>query len=73
MKMGEPIMAMEFLMEGKLSLVRGGHEIGTLAPPQSLGFLGILARGESEVCAQWATARTDFICGQISPNFLRGG
>ena len=57
MRMGEPIMALELLTEGKLALVRGGRELGTLAPPQSLGFLGILARGDGTYDAT-AIART---------------
>jgi CRP-like cAMP-binding protein len=46
MRVGEPIMALQLLTEGKLALVRGGTEMGTLAPPQSLGFMGILARSD---------------------------
>ncbi len=57
MRMGEPIMALELLTEGKLALVRAGRELGTLAPPQSLGFLGILARSDGTYDAT-AVART---------------
>jgi len=46
MREGEPILAMQLLTEGRLSLVRRGRAIGSLAPPQSLGFIGILARGD---------------------------
>lgn len=46
MREGEPIVAMHLLTEGSLSLSKGGQTIGSLAPPQSLGFLGILAGGD---------------------------
>src|SRR4051812_38787407 len=41
---GEPIHGLHLLLEGRLSLVRKGNRFGELAPPQTLGFLGILAR-----------------------------
>jgi CRP-like cAMP-binding protein len=44
MSEGEPVSALELLTEGELSLHKGGKEIGRLAPPQSLGFLNIIAR-----------------------------
>jgi len=46
MELGRPIAALHLLTEGKVSLVRKGTSLGTLEPPQSLGFLGILARGD---------------------------
>lgn len=46
MKEGEPIGGLHLLTEGKVALVRKGAPFGALAPPQSLGFLGILARQE---------------------------
>jgi CRP-like cAMP-binding protein len=46
MREGAPISALRLLTEGRLALVRKGKPFGTLAPPQSLGFLGILARGD---------------------------
>lgn len=46
MREGEPIEALHLLTEGKLALVRKGKPFGELAPPQSLGFLGILARSD---------------------------
>lgn len=46
MREGEPIDAMHLLTAGKVFLSRGGKPIGHLKPPQSLGFLGILARSE---------------------------
>ncbi len=46
MKQGEPIEALHFLIQGKVALSRNGRSLGDLAPPQSLGFLGILARAD---------------------------
>src|SRR4051812_12225046 len=42
MREGEPVEAMHFLMSGELSLTRKKLPLGTLKPPQSLGFLAIL-------------------------------
>jgi CRP-like cAMP-binding protein len=46
-KEGSPVLSMHLFVGGKVKLLRGGVEVGELAPPQSLGFLGILARGEA--------------------------
>jgi CRP-like cAMP-binding protein len=46
MRQGEPVAALELLTEGSLALVRNGKPFGKLAPPQSLGFLAILARSD---------------------------
>jgi len=46
MREGQPIDALQFITSGRLSLVRNGVAIGSLAPPQTLGFLGILSNGE---------------------------
>jgi len=46
MREGEPIEAMHFLTAGKVFLSRRGKPLGHLRPPQSLGFLGILARSD---------------------------
>lgn len=46
MREGQPIDALYFLTSGRLELLRKGKPFGTLAPPQTLGFLGILARGD---------------------------
>ncbi len=46
MREGQPIEALHFLTSGRLELLRKGKPFGTLAPPQTLGFLGILARGD---------------------------
>ena len=44
---GEPVTSMHLFVAGRVKLLRDGAEVGALAPPQSLGFLGILARGEA--------------------------
>jgi CRP-like cAMP-binding protein len=44
MKEGEPISGLHLLTEGKVSLTKKGSSLGALSPPQSLGFLGILAK-----------------------------
>lgn len=46
MKQGEPLRAVYSLTEGRVSLIRKGVPFGELVPPQSLGFLGVLARAE---------------------------
>ncbi len=46
MREGGPISTLELLTEGSVTLVRKGIALGTLAAPQSLGLLGILARSE---------------------------
>lgn len=56
MREGEPIEGLQLLTEGRLSLVRKGKPFGALSPPQSLGFLGILAR---DVGTYDATAELD--------------
>lgn len=57
MREGEPISALRLLTEGGLSLIRNGKPFGKLAPPQSLGLLGILARadGTYDAMAEVAT------------------
>jgi CRP-like cAMP-binding protein len=46
MREGEPIVAMHLLTSGSLSLARRGTALGQLRPPQSLGFLGIIAQAD---------------------------
>lgn len=46
MHAGKPVKALELLTEGSLKLVRGGKEVGKLAPPQSIGFLNIVGRSD---------------------------
>jgi CRP-like cAMP-binding protein len=47
LKQGESVGAIQLLLEGSLSLTLGGREIGRLAPPQSAGFLNIIARTDA--------------------------
>jgi CRP-like cAMP-binding protein len=47
MRHGDPVDALYLLTEGGLDLLRDGKKIGELKAPQTLGFLGILARQES--------------------------
>ena len=56
MREGEPIHALCMLTEGSLRLSRGGASVGELSAPQTLGFLGILARMDATYDA---TAETD--------------
>ncbi|HEY8076187.1 MAG TPA: cyclic nucleotide-binding domain-containing protein [Labilithrix sp.] len=44
---GEPVEAMYLLVDGGLALVRDEKKIGELDAPQTIGFLGILARQEA--------------------------
>ncbi len=44
---GEPLEAMYLLVDGGLALVRDEKKIGELDAPQTIGFLGILARQEA--------------------------
>jgi CRP-like cAMP-binding protein len=44
---GTPLRSMHLLLEGKLALLRDGKQVGELAAPQTIGFLGILARAEA--------------------------
>ncbi|HSO32243.1 MAG TPA: cyclic nucleotide-binding domain-containing protein [Labilithrix sp.] len=46
MRRGEPIDGLHLLTDGGVSLVRDGSLLGELDAPQTLGFLGILARQE---------------------------
>lgn len=52
---GEPIDALYFLTRGVATLRRGDVSLGELAAPQTLGFLGILARTEGTYDAVAAT------------------
>jgi CRP-like cAMP-binding protein len=44
MREGDDIASLLLLVDGSVRLVKGGRQIGTLAPPQTLGFLGIIGR-----------------------------
>jgi len=46
MRRGEPIDGLHMLTDGAVALSRDGGSLGELAAPQTLGFLGILARQE---------------------------
>jgi CRP-like cAMP-binding protein len=46
MREGQPIDTFHMLTEGGLTLTRRGTLLGELKPPQTLGFLGIIARSE---------------------------
>jgi CRP-like cAMP-binding protein len=46
MRENEPILALHLLTGGSVSLSRGGLSLGSLRPPQSLGFLGIMAQSD---------------------------
>jgi CRP-like cAMP-binding protein len=56
MRQDEPFSALQLLIEGRVALVRNGKPLGALAPPQSLGFLAILARGDGSYDATAETA-----------------
>ncbi len=45
---GEPVPSLFLLTEGKLGLRRDGKDLGTLAPPQSIGFLNVVARSPGQ-------------------------
>jgi len=55
MRQDEPFGALQFLIDGKVSLVRNDVAIGQLAPPQSLGFLAILASSDGTYDAKAET------------------
>jgi CRP-like cAMP-binding protein len=44
MREGEPVEGMYFLLEGGLQLSHGGRATGELRPPQTIGFLAIVAQ-----------------------------
>lgn len=47
LEVGKPVRALELLTVGELSLERDGKQLGIMAPPQSVGFLNILARNDA--------------------------
>lgn len=57
MRVGEPVEGMYFLLEGGLELSHGGRVAGELRPPQTIGFLAIVARasGTSDAIANAPT------------------
>ena len=56
MRRGEPIDGLHMLIEGGVALTREGASLGDLDAPQTLGFLGILARQDGPYDA---TAKED--------------
>jgi CRP-like cAMP-binding protein len=56
MRRGEPIDGLHMLIDGGVSLTREGASLGELDAPQTLGFLGILARQDGPYDA---TAKVD--------------
>jgi CRP-like cAMP-binding protein len=44
MTLGQPFPGLEILTEGRIAISRGEARVGSLAPPQTLGFLDILSR-----------------------------
>jgi CRP-like cAMP-binding protein len=46
-RQGEPVDAMYLLTDGALALTKDGEAFGEIKAPQTIGFLGILARQES--------------------------
>lgn len=47
LEVGKPVRALELLTVGKLVLQRDGKQLGEMTPPQSVGFLNILARNDA--------------------------
>ncbi len=47
MTSGKPVPALTLVTDGRLSLVSNGNQIGELAPPQSVGFLNLVARADA--------------------------
>src|SRR4051794_19465534 len=56
MRRGEPIEGLHMLTDGGVALTREGTSLGDLDAPQTLGFLGILARQDGPYDA---TAKSD--------------
>lgn len=47
LRAGQPPAGLHLITRGELALKKGGAEVGRLKPPQSIGFLDILARSEA--------------------------
>ncbi len=67
MARGEPIDAFTMLIDGSLSLTRDGVAVGELRAPQTLGFVGILARQDGPYDA---VASTDVSAFEIETDTL---
>src|ERR1700710_2456112 len=62
MRRGEPIDGLHMLTDGGVALTQDGQSAGELDAPQTLGFLGILARQEAPYDA---TAKSDVRCFEL--------
>lgn len=75
MREGEPIGGLHLLRHGRVALSRQGKPMGELAPPQSLGFLGIVAGADGTydaTCTEDTTTLeldTDALLGLIEDRF----
>lgn len=75
MREGEPFDSMHLLIEGSLRLTTGGKVLGRLEPPQSLGFLGILAQSdgtsdaEAEVTTRTLELESDALLELLEDHF----
>jgi CRP-like cAMP-binding protein len=67
MKSGEPIDGLHMLTDGGVALTRAGTSIGDLDAPQTLGFLGILARQDGTYDA---TAKSDVRAFELETDTL---
>jgi CRP-like cAMP-binding protein len=67
MRRGEPIDGLHMLTDGGVALTREGHALGDLDAPQTLGFLGILARQEGPYDA---TAKSDVTVLELETDTL---
>ena len=67
MRRGEPIDGLHMLTDGGVSLTREGTSLGDLDAPQTLGFLGILARQDGPYDA---TAKSEVRAFEIETDTL---
>ena len=67
MKSGEPIDGLHMLIDGGVTLTRAGTALGELDAPQTLGFLGILARQDGPYDA---TAKSDVRAFELETDTL---
>ena len=67
MRSGEPIDGLHMLTDGGVALTRAGTSLGDLDAPQTLGFLGILARQDGPYDA---TAKSDVRAFELETDTL---
>jgi CRP-like cAMP-binding protein len=67
MRRGEPIDGLHMLTDGSVALTREGASLGDLDAPQTLGFLGILARQDGPYDA---TAKNDVTALELDTDTL---